>query len=77
MILKPIEKTIFIELTPEEVVEYNTMVDKYYTRKDGLPSENEDMNKCPNCKVEFGRGAHYCSVCGQWVHFRDYDYIPL
>ena len=77
MKLKPINDKIILALTVDEAVEYNEMVEKYYTLKDGKPSENDGMNKCPRCGREFDRDTHYCGLCGQWVAYKDYDYIPL
>ena len=75
--LKPIEQKVIVMLTLEEAVEYNRIVDKYWNRKDGIPTEDCNVNKCPNCDTEFTEHSNHCSKCGQWVRFIKCDTLPL
>ena len=72
--LKRIEKTITIELTPREVMEYNALIDRD-TMKKGIPTEKG--NKCPTCGTEFTKNENFCPLCGQKVRFIESDIIPL
>lgn len=72
--LKKIEKTITIELTPREVMEYNALIDRD-TMKKGIPTEKG--NKCPMCGTEFTKNENFCPLCGQKVRFIESDIIPL
>ena len=77
MKLKPIESKITLELTLEEAIEYNDLVDRYWSLKKGTPTEDSNFNTCPRCGNKFEKGNHYCRMCGQWVSFVESDTVPL
>lgn len=76
MRLKKITEKIIIELTAEEAVEFNIMVDRA-TFKAGIPVDEADKNKCPVCGGMVDKHDNYCAKCGQAVYFVDSDVIPL
>lgn len=74
MKLKKINKTVTVEFTLEEAIEYNRMCDRN-TMVKGIPTENG--NKCPSCGTEFVKHEHFCPLCGQKVMYVESDVIPL
>ena len=76
MKLKKITEKILIELTAEEVVEFNNMVERA-TFKAGIPTDGIDKNKCPVCGQVVSKGDNFCTKCGQAIYFVESDVIPL
>lgn len=81
--MKKIMTRIEVELTVEEIVEINKMIDRE-TVMDGLMddmSTDYKWNKCPKCGRAFlNDDGCYCKDCGQKIRFIDYstlDVIPL
>lgn len=81
--MKKIMTRIEVELTVEEIVEINKMIDRE-TPMDGLiddKSSDYRWNRCPKCGRAFlNDDGCYCKECGQKIRFVDYstiDVIPL
>lgn len=80
--MKKIMTRIEVELTVEEIVEINKMIDRE-TPMDGLMDDKSSdyrWNRCPKCNRAFLNDGIYCKDCGQKVRFVDYstlDVIPL
>ena len=76
MNLKEIKTKFTVEFTPEEVIEYNTLVKKNKLER-GIPTADADRNECPYCGELFVKWMNYCPNCGQYVRFVESDVIPL
>ncbi len=76
MNLKPIKTEFEVKFTPEEIIEYNLLVSKNKLER-GVPTADKEVNECPRCGAKFGKTAHYCSACGQYVMFTKSDIVPL
>lgn len=80
--MKKIMTRIEVELTVEEIVEINKMIDRE-TPMDGLMddrSKDYRWNRCPKCDRAFLNDGIYCKDCGQKLRFIDYstkDVLPL
>lgn len=74
--MKKITEKLTLSLTLEEAVEYNNLVDRD-ALKQGLPTEDDTLNRCPRCGRNFNDTAYFCSLCGQRIKFVVADYIPL
>ena len=80
--MKKIMTRVEVELTVEEIVEINKMIDRE-TSMDGLmddKSSDYSWNRCPKCDRAFLNDGIYCKDCGQKLRFIDYstkDVIPL
>lgn len=80
--MKKIMTRIEVELTVEEIVEINKMIDRE-TPMDGLmddKSKDYRWNRCPKCDRAFLNDGIYCKDCGQKLRFIDYstkDVLPL
>lgn len=80
--MKKIMTRIEVELTVEEIVEINKMIDRE-TPMDGLiddKSSDYRWNRCPKCDRAFLNDGIYCKDCGQKLRFIDYstkDVLPL
>lgn len=74
--MKKIKQSITIEMTLDEVMEFNAVVERD-TEKDGVAHENVRSNGCPSCGGIFMDYMKFCPFCGQRVRFVKYDDIPL
>lgn len=74
--MKKITQKITILLTAKEVVELNELIGRD-TPHEGLPTEDKDYNKCPNCGRRFNVGDGFCSLCGVRLKYNCSDTIPL
>lgn len=74
--MKKIKQSITIEMTLDEVTEFNALVERD-TEKDGLAHEEIDYNRCPSCNSMFMSGMSFCPFCGQRVRFVKYEDMPL
>lgn len=74
--MKKIKQGITIEMTLDEVMEFNAVVERD-TEKDGVAHENVEFNGCPSCGGIFMSEMKFCPFCGQRVRFVKYDDIPL
>lgn len=74
--MKKINQKITVNLTIEEALEYNILVDRD-TLKDGLATDDDNVNRCPICGKNFTKENYFCALCGQRVRFIVSDVIPL
>ena len=71
--LKELNPFITLNLTTEEAIEYNALVEKSIP-KFGLKASGleEYYNYCPMCHSLVHHNDNYCTRCGQKVEFMDY-----
>lgn len=74
--MEKIKVKVSLELTPEEIVELNKLIDKSKYIY-GVPTDFENMCACPKCGTLYDKEANYCSGCGQAVFFNESDTVPL
>ena len=74
--MKKIKDMITLNLTLEEAIEFNGLVERESV-VDGMPTEDDAVNRGPKCGKEFGKIDFFCSLCGQRVRFVISDTIPL
>lgn len=74
--MRKIKEKIMLALTLNEAIEYNTLVERDEL-KEGLPTEDSHICRCPKCGREFKEEDYFCGLCGQRVKFVVSDIIPL